>query len=160
MGLLLAVLLILLAGGLGLFYIEHKNSSPIPTAITKSVNFPIYYPDPSKLPAGFNFDIASISSKNHVVVYKVTYGNNQELAFSLQVEPTASAISYFYSKYMPIHTNILTSIGTASIGAINTGQISTLASIPTNGNTWVLINTYSKISQTKLQQVIAAIVEN
>jgi hypothetical protein len=70
--------------------------TPTPAFITPSlqsaVNFNIYYPDPSKLPAGFELVQNSFSASHEAVLYTVAFGNNQHLIFTLQKEPSTKDI--------------------------------------------------------------------
>lgn len=151
--LFIAVVLIL-----GLIYLLNKKSNYLPYPISeqavKQLGFNIYYPDRQLLPGGYSLNMNSFSSANQVLIFSVSYNNNQNIVFSEQMKPSDSRIQTFYSKYIPLNTSLSTSIGVATIGAITT---QTIASLPTNTNTWIIITAPRNINQAKLGQVIKAI---
>jgi len=128
--------------------------NPVPLAIRRSVRFPVYYPNPAQLPAGYRLDTASFTSSSLVVVYDVDYGHGQKLAFSVQQKPSRTAIQAFYANHLPLHTTISTAAGTATIGAIGS---QTIASLPTNSQTWLIIAGPLNINQQQLSQVLHSI---
>lgn len=142
------------AGGVGGWYYKNRTKSPVPTAIQQSINFPIYYPDSKKLPTGYSLDTGSFSKGQGAVIYKINYGKNQHIIVSVQQKPSDQAIKSFDTKYIPLHTDITTAIGTAKIGAIDTHAV---VSLPTSGNSWLLMTAPSDINQNQLKQVIRSI---
>jgi hypothetical protein len=131
-----AVLVIGTAVGAILIYMS-ANSSPVPKSIAKQVNFPVYYPDQKKLPVGYLLSKTSFKSPQPgVVVYAVNYGNGKHLVFSVQRKPSDDELAAFVKNYIPIHRQILTLSGTATIGSINN---QTVASLPTDHNTWIIM---------------------
>ncbi len=160
---LLIIVIVLAALIIGLFFLvkhlERRHSvplqeSPIPLSIRNKVPFNVYYPISSKLPKGYYFDAKSLSATNITVVFDVKTSSDQSLIFSEQAKPSASALQIFYSRYMPLHFNFKTSVGNAGIGVINNR---TVASLPTNTNTWILLSAPSSINQTRLRQTLSAI---
>lgn len=129
-----------------------KNTAynPIPISIRRSVVFDIYYPRQEKLPQGYYFDTGSIRVSSSAVIYIVNHESSQ-LIFSLQSKPPDLYIQRFYSSNMPLHNNESTYIGIAAIGAIRS---QTIVSIPTYGNTWILITAPQDVNQTDLKAVL------
>jgi hypothetical protein len=131
-----AFLIILIAGVGGFLYIN-KTKSPVPKNISKSVNFPIYYPDQKKLPSGYTLSKSSFKSPQPgAVLYSVQYDNGKKLVFSVQQKPSDSDLAAFVKNYIPIHRQVLTLVGTATVGAIGP---QTVVSLPTDSNTWIIV---------------------
>jgi len=152
----LIIISLLSWGGITAYKHLHKPApppDPVPLSIRDDVNFTVYYPDQRKLPAGYNLDTGSFTSNNLAVVYKVNYRNNT-LVFSIQQKPSTPHIQAFYAKNLPLHNNVNTSIGTAAVGVIGT---QTFASLPTNGNAWIIITGPPNTDQAKLAEVLQAI---
>lgn len=132
-----------------------QNKSPIPTSVSKSVSFSIYYPDPKKLPKGYVLDTNSFANPvKNGVSYTVSYGNNQKMVFSIQPKPSDSALKTFEGSYMPLRTAYQTPVGQAELGAYNS---KTLVSLPTNSSTWIIITAPPNINQDQLKQVLQSI---
>jgi hypothetical protein len=159
--LFLYIVLILVIAGVaaaGWWYSTQRDTSPVPENIQKSVSFPVYYPDPKKLPVGYTLDASSF--KNPVkdgITYNVNYGGGR-LVFSVQPKPNDSELQNFASSYIPLNNQVQTSVGTAKIGAYdNHGALQTLVSLPTSSNSWLIITAPNKINQSDLKQVLKAI---
>jgi hypothetical protein len=159
------IIVLLLIGGAGVGIWSHRqpvaiqkpiNSSPVPLAIAQSVNFPIYYPDPQKLPTGYSLNSSSFKYvPGQGIVYYVNYDNGKRLVFTLQKKPSNDELATFNKKYIPIHREVLTSLGTATIGGIS-GQ--TIVSLPTDNLTWIIITGPANIYATdKLTQVVESL---
>ena len=153
------ILLIVLSGAIGSWrYLINKDAGPIPKDIRQSVGFPIYYPDPKKLPIGYTLDLTSF--KNPVkngVSYSITYGQGQKIVFSVQAKPADSVLQNFNNNYIPLNISFQTPVGEAKIGAYNNGgkiPTETLVSLPTNDNTWLIITTPYSINQSQLKQIL------
>jgi hypothetical protein len=133
-----------------------KNNSPVPAAIAQAVNFPVYYPDPKKLPAGYVLDTASfIKHSDKGITYSVDYDNGQKLVFSVQPKASASDLQNFNTSYIPLRIDYQTPIGQAEIGAYNNhGQTESLISLPTDTNAWIIITGPYSIDQSQLKQVL------
>ena len=140
----------------------HRYASPVPKSITSSVSFPIYYPDQSKLPAGYTLDASSFKQPvQNGVNYTVDYGNRQELVFSLQPKPPASELQNFVANYIPLHNSFQAPTGQALLGAYNTKTgTETLVSLPTGSNTWIIITAPYNINQDQLKQVIGSLIRS
>ena len=148
------ILLILSAGAASGWIFTHRDKSPVPKSVQSAVSFPIYYPDQKKLPNGYTLDTGSFSAgQDNAVIYKIHYGDNKTIAVTVQVKPPSSALQNFYSTRIPLHTTVNTSVGTATVGAIGT---QTIVSLPTNGNSWLLITAPGNIDQSQLKQVLQA----
>ena len=155
--LLLLAILILIASSTGTWFYLHRSTSPVPKSIRQSVNFPIYYPDPKKLPAGYNLNQSSFKSINSdAIAYSVSYSNNKKLIFSVQKKPSDNELANFNKQYIPIHRQVLTLVGTATEGVIGS---QTVVSLPANdSNAWIIITGPSDAyATTNLAQVLKAI---
>lgn len=159
-----AASLLVIAAAAGL-YLRPKSQSPaaaqpiVPADIAAKVSFPVYYPDPKKLPAGYTLDRSSFGSPvKNGVNYKVSYGNGKSLVFSIQMKPSDSQLQTFNSSYIPLRIDYQTSAGQAEIGAYNNhGTIETLVSLPTPTNAWIIITGPQDTDQTNLKQVLKAL---
>jgi hypothetical protein len=157
---IIVVTITLILIGLISFYVFKyiTSSSTLPYPISKQtaglLGYDIYYPDQKLLPSGYKLDKNSFYDSDQAIIYKVTYGNNQTIVFSDQTKPTESQIQYFYSQKIPLHTSFTTPVGTAVLGAINGKAV---VSLPTNSNSWLLINAPSDINQNDLKKVILSI---
>lgn len=151
------VVIAVLAAGIAWFFLRPK--SPVPSKIAKAVDFPVYYPDPKKLPAGYTLDTTSFKNPvSNGISYSVDYGNGQKLVFSLQDKPSSSELQDFNSNYIPLHNDYKTPVGQAELGAYNNhGTTESLISLPTNGKTWIIITAPYNTDQTKLKQVLSAL---
>jgi hypothetical protein len=132
--------LILIAASISLLKINKNTyTGPVPEKIRKSVSFPIYYPDQSKLPSGYVLNNSSFSSPStEAALYTVKYNNNKKLIFTVQKKPSDAELANFNKRYIPIHRQVLTSIGTATEGTINN---QTVVSLPADDdNAWIIIS--------------------
>lgn len=136
------------------------NLSPapiVPATVAQAVSFPVYYPDPKKLPPGYKLDISSFKvASDQVVIYIVKYGVNKKLVFSVQAKPSDNDIGVFYKNNIPLHDDVLTLVGKAAIGNINN---KVFVSLPTYSNSWIIITGPSDINSDQLKQVLQAIVK-
>ena len=164
--LLLALLLVAGVGSTRWLHWHHKpiaspvSSSPVPKAVTQAVNFPVYYPDPKKLPAGYNLDQNSftISPKKNGVAYSVSYDNGKKIVFSVQTKPSDSELQSFNSNYIPLRIDYQTPAGQAEIGAYNNhGNVQTLVSLPTRTTAWIVVTAPYDTNQVKLKQVLSSL---
>lgn len=138
-----------------------RPKSPVPIAITRDVNFPIYYPDQKKLPAGYTLNAKSFSTpRRGVVLYAVDYGNGNKLVFSVQQKPSDNDIQTFYANYLPLRNHWQVSLGGAEFGARNAtkDQLQSVVSLPvTNDNSWLLITSPYDVNQDQLKQVLQSL---
>lgn len=148
------VLLILGAGVADGWLYLHRGTDPVPKSIRQSVSFPIYYPDPKKLPVGYNLNLHSLSASAKAVIYSINYDDGKKLVFTIQKRPTDSELGYFDTKDIPINHKVLTLIGTATVGAI--GQ-QTIVSLPTDGGSWILMTGPAVIDQSSLNAVLRSL---
>jgi hypothetical protein len=148
--LIFPVLCLILAAGAAGWYYKNRPTDPVPKNIKAAVSFPIYYPDQTKLPAGYSLDLFSFSTGQGAVIYKVNY-DTHKLIFTVQKKPSDAEISAFYKSNMPLHIDEKTDIGTAAIGVLNNQMV---ASLPTNSNAWILVTATKDADQNKLKQVL------
>jgi hypothetical protein len=158
-------MLVVLAGGLliigfgAALYWAHSNAKPatvritlVPKNIAQAVDFPVYYPDPAKLPAGYTLDLNSFSNPvKNGVAYKVGYGTGQKIVFSVQTKPADSELQSFNSNYIPLRIDVQTPVGQAAIGAYHS---QTLASVPVINGPWIVITAPPDINQDQFKQVL------
>lgn len=147
---------IIITAGIGSWLYMNSVRSPVPKNISKQVNFPIYYPDQKKLPPGYTLSKSSFKSPQPgAVLYVVYYDKNQKLVFSVQQKPSDSDLAAFVKNYIPIHRQVLTLVGTATIGAIGK---QTVVSLPTDSNTWIIVTAPANVYGTDaLAQVLKAL---
>jgi len=135
------------------------STGPVPAAISHAVNFPVYYPDQKKLPAGYVLDINSFSLPiQNGVAYNVNYDTNKKIVFSVQIKPADTEIQSFNGNYIPLRIDYQTPIGQAEIGAYNNhGDVQTMVSVPTKTNAWIIITAPYNINQDQLKQVLGSL---
>ena len=132
---------ILVCVGAGLALTRHTDKKQplqevvIPTSISKQVAFPIYYPDPAKLPAGYILDKDSFSTNGQVVVYGVTYSTDKKIAFTLQNKPSADKLATFYKNQLQLRTETQVPLGTVAFGTLTNQRF---MSLPTKTETWLI----------------------
>lgn len=129
------------------------NGSPVPIPIQKGVAFPIYYPDPARLPAGFILDQNSFNRNGQVVVYSIDY-DDKKIAFTIQAKPSEDEIKTFYTNQLPLRNETKTEAGTAMIGILNN---QTFASLTTSDQAWLIITAPLDINQEQFKQVLHSI---
>lgn len=139
----------------GLRYeVKQSTHSPIPASISQATPFSIFYPESTQLPKGYIFDTASLSASSQAIVYSVTYGQGKKIAFTLQKKPSENELKTFHANQIPLRNEVNVPIGTASIGVLNN---QTLASLPTDKNSWLIITAPQDINQDDLRQVLKAL---
>jgi hypothetical protein len=137
--------------------VDHQKSdqsvvSPVPQNLTTSVSFPIYYPDPQKLPAGYSLDKTSFTSPTkNVVLYTVNYGQNKKLIFSLQPRPSDNDLKNFNTQRIPIHIEFQSNLGNAELGIIGNQAI---VSLPTNDNLWIIVTGPQNLTEKQVAPVL------
>jgi hypothetical protein len=147
------LLLIIIGAAAGTYLYRDRITSPVPKNISQSVSFPIYYPDPKKLPAGYTLDLRSFNAPvKNGVTYWVTYGKGNKIVFSIQQKPSSEELQTFNGNYLPLKISYQTPVGLAEIGAYN---LKTLVSLPTNSSTWVIITAPPNIDQGQLEQILS-----
>lgn len=152
------ILFLIVTGGV-VFYVTNLKSNnnlplPIPKQTAATLGFDIYYPNQKLLPAGYVLNKNSFSYNDQALIYTVSYGNNQHVAFSVQRKLSSDQLAQFYAKNMPLRINLDTDIGTAALGSIN---LESVASLPTNTNSWLLISAPGGINQSEFKEVIKSL---
>lgn len=151
---LVLVLVVVLAG---------SAPSPISKVISNAVAFPIYYPDPNRLPANYTLNQNSIMVvKPGVVIFNVAIaGQKQNIVFSEEVRPSDATMNSFLANYIPLHTDFNTPLGSASVGAYNDGnEIKSVISLPINNGPWIIVTAPGSISNAVFESVVNALVKN
>jgi hypothetical protein len=148
------ILLIITLFTIGIVEIT-RSTSLVPKAVASSVKFPVYYPDPKKLPAGYILDTDSFSNPvKDGVSYTINYDSNKKLVFSVQTKPSDSELQTFNASYIPLRIDYKTNLGQAEIGAYHS---QTLVSVPVNNGPWIIITAPADINPPDLKQIILAI---
>lgn len=145
---------------LQLALLGHKGSviatpDPIPLSIRQSAGFSLYYPDPTKLPAGYSLDKNSISLSQQAVLLIVTNAKQQRIIMTIQKKPSDAAIQTFYRVHMPLTLPISTDIGPAAQGDLNN---ETVVSLPTSADAWILATAPLNVNQQQMAQVMKSLV--
>jgi len=158
---IIAAVIVLGAGAAVGFYLRPKaqpnksDQTVVPATISAKVSFPVYYPDPKKLPAGYSLDRSSFSTPvKNGVTYKVLYSGGKKLVFSIQTKPSDNQIQTFNSNYIPLRIDYQTPVGQAEIGAYH-GQ--TLVSLPVTNGPWIVITAPTDINQGQLKTILSSI---
>jgi len=130
-----ATLLILIIVGAGGWFYAHRDSSPIPESIRRSVGFALYYPSPP--PIGYSFQKDSVKTANDVVFYTLQSGS-QTITVSQQPAPSTPPDLDALQKSNTSFKSVDTDAGQAIIGTNPQGN-SVTAILVTN-TTLVNIN--------------------
>lgn len=156
-----AVVAMLLAGLITLF-VQHRmaDATPVPADVRSEVNFPVYYPRQSKLPAGYSLDNTSFHlAQPGVVVFAVRTGS-QQLVFSEEEAPGGNIIEKFTTSYIPLHNTISTTFGKAAIGAAGQGaHLQTIVSLPIAKGPWLIITAPTGTKQSDMQQILQSLTQ-
>jgi len=127
------------------------SNSPVPANIRRAVGFAIYYPAATKLPPGYALRTNSFSMPaSGVVVYQVDFPAGH-FAVSEEAAPSASDLANFNNQRLPVHYNLNTGLGTASVGVIGK---QTVISLPTHNQTWILITGPQVTHQKDIQALV------
>lgn len=150
---------VILVVGLVLLWPKAAPNSPVPPQIRKTLSFPVYYPAQHKLPAGYSLDTASFHlAQPGVVVYSVVTPDNQRLTSTEEEQPERSIIDKFISGYIPLHTEVKTSLGQATFGAYGTGNnLRTVVSLPIDKGPWLIITAPASSSHADLVHILQAL---
>jgi hypothetical protein len=133
---------------------------PVPSDVSKAVNFSVYYPNQSKLPAGYTLDDASFRlADTNVIVYSVRK-NGEQLVFSETQTPDTSIVDKFTSSYIPLHNTISTKLGKAAMGAAGQGtNLKTIVSLPISNGPWLIVTAPANTKQSDMRQILQSLVE-
>jgi hypothetical protein len=156
-----SVTVVILLAGLTLFFIHnHRSGKPVPPEVQRAVNFPIYYPRQSDLPAGYTLDTTTIRlAQQGVVIYSVKKGG-QQLVFSEEETPDGNIIDKFTSSYIPLHNTITTDLGKAAIGAAGQGaNLQTIVSLPISKGPWLIVTAPANTKQSEMKQILQSLVK-
>lgn len=149
-----SVLVVLVIGSAGLVYHKLSEKPVVPKNISRQLSFPVYYPDPKKLPAGYTLDTASFTSPEQgVVLYAVNY-HGGKLVFSLQQKPSSADLEAFNQQRIPIHIEFTTKLGKAELGIIGNQAV---VSLPTKDNLWIIVTGPQVLRERDIAPVIASL---
>jgi hypothetical protein len=143
-------LLVILIAGLAVLSTSGSDN-PIPNKFTSNLGFTAYYPSPSNLPSGYHLDKDSFNSPaKDVLVYTVS-SSNTHLTVSLQNKPSSYDLAQFVKQHLALNTTLATSVGVATIGSLND---ETVASLPTNKTTWIIVSSQNNVSKSVLDTLL------
>jgi hypothetical protein len=128
-------------------------NSAVPYGIRQRVDFTIYYPDNNKMPAGYRYNPSTLHATKNAADYAIDKDGTQLFAVTIQSKPSAAALQTFYTHNLPLSTIIVTPIGTANVGTIN---LQSVISLPTNGNSWLILTTPQPIQTATLTKILNA----
>jgi hypothetical protein len=157
------IVLLLIGAAAAGFWLQNRHTatpmpaanSPVPRALAQSVNFPIYYPDPKKLPPGYVLIRNSFTSPvRNGVTYSITYDNGKKIVFSVQTKPSDNELQSFNSSYIPLRIDYQAPVGQAEIGSYHS---KTLVSLPVINGPWIIITAPLDINQNQLKSVLSSI---
>lgn len=83
-----AAVLLVLGSSVIAFSLIHKPStdtSPLPASLVSQLSYPVYYPDPAKLPAGYQYAGNSANVSEGVLLYELS---NQEKKIVVVTHPS------------------------------------------------------------------------
>ncbi len=155
-----SVVVILLIGA---FFFSGPAPSPIPRSISSKVSFPVYYPDPGRLPNGYSLNFASTEVVNPgVVIMFVGYGKqSQYIVMSEEAMPSSSTISNFLTSNIPLNTSFNTPFGSGVIGAYNDGkELRTVISLPINNGPWIIATAPKSINSSQFENILSSLIKN
>lgn len=111
------------------------------------ISFPLYYP--SNLPPGYTFNKDTKVLKNDVLYYSIADPKGNNYYVTLQPVPASFNFTAFNSKFLK-PDQFTTNIGSVVAGQVGANYI---ASIQTNSNVWIIINSSNKDSLTPLEAI-------
>jgi hypothetical protein len=150
-GLLLAIALLLSAGGIVTCQmVERHNRSPFPETIHDATNLTLFYP--TTLPKGYVVDQTSVKRTNGVINYVATDNNKHYINFSLQARADKFDFNTFYSTTLSKAFKFTTPYGEATVGTMSSSGNSVGSLI--NGSTWIIISA-ARVSPEDIQTVIS-----
>lgn len=151
------VLVLLIVAGVGLWAYTQRYTGPFPADIRAKANFDLYYPDSAKLPPGYSLDKSSFTyaAEGPAVLYSVKFDDDQKWVFSIQPKPDSDAMEQFLKTQIPLHLETITPVGRAYLGAIKEKSVN---SLPTDGNSWIIVTGPIDHDQEKLKLMLKALV--
>jgi hypothetical protein len=145
------VLVLLVAGATGAYFMFFANQDPIPQSIRSQVSFALLYP--GSLPSGWSIDKSSfyVDSSEQVVGYRLK-GQNGYLGVTIQPTPNGFNFNDFYTKRLANTAQFLTPLGQGAIGKADNNFIGSLDT----PSSWVLTSSSSNaISKIDIQYVLS-----
>ncbi len=119
--------------------------------VEKAHDIPLYCIDERKLPSGIVSHTASAHFGSGAVIYNVVDGN-ETLSVSLQKKPDEKQLANFVPNIIPLHFQVDTPIGKASIGV---HEKQTIVSLPTTSSTWIIITGPASYDPDKMTRLLA-----
>jgi hypothetical protein len=100
----------------GVVLLVNRNGNALPTAVTKQVSYPLYFPSP--MPLGYIYQAGSATVSNGIINYKLVNGVGSTVVVSEQVTPPDPPILTKLAGF----TSLSTDAGTAAVGTASTKQ--------------------------------------
>lgn len=134
------LLLLLIALGVGGWFFYRQYAQVVPASIQASVDFPVYYP--TDMPDDYQLDTHSFKlAQPDVVVFAVTYGKGNSIAFSEEQPLSSSEMDKFLSNYLPLNSSLQLPVGQAKVGAYGSAPHSrTVVSLPITHGPWLIVS--------------------
>lgn len=148
----LATSLIIVTALLGGFYfINRSRILPPPRYALAQIqnDLPFYYP--YRLPKGFTINPSTIGGQADVTVYAISYGDNKNLAVSIQAIPKDFDFGNFYTHVMRGTREVTSSVGQAFMGTIEDRSVVSIK----GQKAWILISAPDGINPSELEEVVA-----
>ena len=133
------------AGGVGIAWHVNRQKTELPAAVTQKVAFK---PSVTKLPDGFTIDAASAETEDGVLAYVAKNAAGESLVVSEQPKPTAKKIASFETENIQQSQSVSgarypSMIGDAPVG----GKIVSI----TTDTTWLIISSTSAQAEANLR---------
>jgi hypothetical protein len=148
-----AVSVVIIIGGISLFYVFGVSHDPIPKSVSSQVSFTLYYP--KTLPQNWRLDKSSFyADASDKVVGYVLRGPAGNLNITIQPVPQQFSFTDFYTKRLSGTVQFLTPLGQGAVGkAIGGNQL--VGSLVTS-SAWVLASPDSSgVKQADIQFVLS-----
>jgi hypothetical protein len=136
------------------------HTAPLPDPFNAEqrtrVPFTLYYP--TKLPAPYYVDIASLGRlEDSVVVMRITDGSGEGHAFSIsqQALPKTINLDALYESFGERHS-FPSPLGKATAGTIDNGS-SRIVSLVTEDKTWILVQAPASVSPSVIQDSLQSL---
>jgi hypothetical protein len=148
------LIVLLIAAGVGVYFIFYVSRDPIPQNIRSQVSFTLFYP--KSLPSGWSIDKKSFyaDAADQVVGYRLK-GPNGNLNITIQPVPKNFDFNNFYTKRLSNTVQFLTPLGQGAVGTAG-GQL--VGSLETT-TSWVLASPNStNIKTTDIQSIFSDLI--
>ena len=133
--------------------------NPVPRDIRRAVPFPVYYPQSSKLPAGYVLNESSFrQAQPGVIIFSIGRSGGQRVIVSEEKPPPQNTIDDFLKAYIPLNTEISTKLGTAKSGAFGSApNLRGIASLVVKNGPWIILTSPANTSQSDVKAIIESL---